>query len=214
MGARQKVLLVVLVLSAVGPALAQDKRAAREKEALRKAQQQLQQVSQEKNSLLEKLTQSETAKDAASKELSIAQVRTRSQANKVKQLELQLEAASAENRQLLGLKNELEQRVVATSSSLAKAESELAQSQQQGRILVTTLAQRNREANACELKNNEIHALGRNLIEQCRDRSATDTLLRLEPFSGLGRVGLESMLEEQRDKLDAQKVTASDPVSP
>ncbi len=210
----QRTLLVVVVLCAAGSVWAQDKRAAREKEALRKAQQQLQQVSQEKNGLQEKLTQSEAAKEAADKELSAAQGRTRSQAAKVRQLEAQLDAASAENRQLQGSKSELEQSLKAASARVVAVEAELAQSQQQRRVLGTTLVERNREANACERKNGEIYALGRNLIDQCRDRSASDTVLRLEPFSGLGRVGLENMLEEQRDKLDAQRVVSGDSNAP
>jgi len=214
MRAWQRTLLVVVALSVVGPVGAEDKRAAREKEALRKAQQQLLQVSQEKNSLQEKLTLSETAKEAATKELSAVQGRTRSQAAKVKQLEVQLEAASAESRQLQGAKNELEQRLAVASARLVTAESELAQSQQQRRVLGATLVERNREANACERKNNEIYALGRSLIEQCRDRSATDSVLRLEPLSGMGRVGLENMLEDQRDKLDAQRLLPGEPTPP
>jgi hypothetical protein len=33
-------------------------------------------------------------------------------------------------------------------------------------------------------------------------------VLRLEPFTGIKRVGTENVLEEYRDKLDAQKVQA------
>jgi hypothetical protein len=58
----------------------------------------------------------------------------------------------------------------------------------------------------CEDKNLKLYQYGRNLIDQCRDHSASDAVLRLEPFTGIQRVAIENLLEEYRDKLDAQKV--------
>ena len=37
-------------------------------------------------------------------------------------------------------------------------------------------------------------------------QNAYDMALRLEPFTGINRVAIENLLEEYRDKLDAQKI--------
>jgi hypothetical protein len=55
---------------------------------------------------------------------------------------------------------------------------------------------------------------GRDLVESCRDRSAFDSVLRLEPFTGLRRVELENTLEEYRDKLDAQRIPVTERLAP
>jgi hypothetical protein len=55
----------------------------------------------------------------------------------------------------------------------------------------------------------KLYATGRELIDQCRDRSASDAVLRLEPFSGMGRVDLENRLEAVRDQLDSNKTPAT-----
>jgi len=38
------------------------------------------------------------------------------------------------------------------------------------------------------------------------DRNATNTVLRLEPFTGIRQVAIENLLPQYRDKLDALKL--------
>jgi hypothetical protein len=62
----------------------------------------------------------------------------------------------------------------------------------------------------CEDRNAKLYAVWRSVIDECRDRSVKDTLLRLEPFTGIARVEIENRLEAQRDQLDAQKLSQTE----
>jgi len=104
---------------------------------------------------------------------------------------------------------QLAQQARAASERQAQLERELAQARAQGRTLDTQLAAQREATGACETRNAGLYDVGRALIDQCRDRSATDTLLRLEPFTGLRRVAIENMLVAQRDRLDEHRTPAA-----
>ena len=103
----------------------------------------------------------------------------------------------------------LAQQARAASERQAQLERELAQARGQGRTLDTQLSAQSEATGACETRNAGLYDVGRALIDQCRDRNATDTLLRLEPFTGLRRVAIENMLEAQRDRLDEYRTPAA-----
>lgn len=192
-------------------AWSEDKGASREREALRRAQQQVQQIRQEKTTLEEKIAGFEQEKTTLAQErdklVGAVQARARSEGAK---LQLALDAMTQEKQTLLAQKVELEQRLADLTTKQSGTERELAKTQGQQKQVETTLLARDQQVASCEDKNAKLYQHGRDLIAQCRDRSATDAVLRLEPFTGIGRVAIENLLEEYRDKVDAQKITSAE----
>jgi chromosome segregation ATPase len=195
---------------------AQDK-ASREREALKRAQQQVQQMRQEKASIEEKLSGFEQEKEKIAGQLSGAQARARAAASKNQQLQTELDAAMRDKQTLEAQKADLEKQLAELSAKHtqltakhAATEGELAQTSSLKLQTESSLRGRTQQLAVCEDKNIKLYSHGRDLIKQCTDRSATDMVLRLEPFTGLKRVELENVLEEYRDKLDAQKIISAD----
>lgn len=213
-------LLVPLVLAGAlsgGNAWSEDKRVSREREALRNAQQQVQQLRQEKATLEEKLATFEQEKARLAQEkkklagqINGAQARAESESTQRQQLQLMLDAMTQEKDTLQAQKAELDQRLAELTTKQTHIENELAQIQAQKKQMESTLLTRDQQVTLCESKNLKLYQHGRDLVEQCRDRSATDAMLRLEPFTGIKRVEIENLLEEYRDKLDAQKLVPPD----
>lgn len=189
-----------------------DKTAAREREALRRVQQQVQQLRQEKTVLDGKFAVIEKEKndlalekDKLSSQVGGALARAKAEGTKGLQLQAALDAANQEKQALQTQKTGLEEQLAALTTKQAKTESELTQAHAQIKQLDTNLQARTQQVASCEGKNDKLYQHGRDLIAQCQDKSATDVLLRLEPLTGIQRVGIENLLEEYRDKLDAQK---------
>lgn len=217
-------LLILLVLASAfstSNAWSEDKRASREREALRRAQQQVQQIRQEKTALEEKLAGFEQEKAALAQQkeklagqIDGAQARAKSESAKRQQLQLALDAMTQEKQTLQTQKAELDQRLAELTTRQTSTDRELAQTQAQKKQAESTLLTRDRQVASCEDKNSKLYQYGRDLIAQCRDHSAADAVLRLEPFTGIKRVEIENLLEEYRDKLDAQKLPPSATLPP
>lgn len=203
-----------------GSAWSEDKRASREREALQRARQQIQQLSQEKAALEAKLGgfEQEKAALAAEKEKLASQIRdaearASGEGRKRTQLQGTLDAVSKEKQSLLEQKNGLEKRLAEMTARQSETARELAAMKTQKQQADAIAESRSRQVASCEDKNMKLYQHGRDLIEQCRDRSKTDAVLRLEPFTGIKRVEIENLLESYRDKLDAQKLSPSDNTS-
>ncbi len=202
-----------------GDVWSQDKAVSREREALRRAQQQVQQVRQEKSVLEEKLLllDKEKGELAAQKQKLSGQVagaaaRARVAEAKGQQLQTQLDGVVRERVALGQDKSALEaqavllgQRLAVLETRIGAVERDLLQTTAQKKQVEAAFAGSQQAVAGCEDRNSRLYRVGRDLISQCRDRSATETVLRLEPFTGLKQVEIENMLEGYRDKLDAQK---------
>jgi chromosome segregation ATPase len=189
-----------------GTARAEEKKPNREREAMHKLQLQLQQANQAHAELQEKLTLSETELKNLRQDFGKTQSRAASETSKSKLLQGELATSAQELQNLRAQKADLEQRLAVTSARLADTEKAMLQLQGQRKLLEASLQATNRQVNACLQSNQDLYAAGRGVIEECRDKSKTATLLRLEPFSGTGHVFMENRLEESRDKLDAGRI--------
>lgn len=210
-------LLMLFVLASTfltSNAWSQDKPASREREALRRAQQQAQQIRQEKTALEEKLAGFEQEKATLTDQIAGAQTRAKSESAKHQKLQLALDAMTQEKQTLEVQKAELSQRLAELTAKHASTERELVQTQAQAQLqkkqAESALFSRDQQVASCEENNIRLYQYGRDLIGQCRDQSATDVVLRLEPFTGIKRVAIENLLEDYRDKLDAQKLISAD----
>jgi chromosome segregation ATPase len=68
------------------------------------------------------------------------------------------------------------------------------------------LGRQNKEILACEAKNAQLYALNVEILERYRTKSVADVLAREEPFTGLRNVEVFNVVQEYRDKLDGQRV--------
>jgi chromosome segregation ATPase len=204
------VVVPLLIAQIFGAALAQDAKPNREREALRKTQQQLAQTSKERTALQEKLTAAEKDLEALRKNVGQLQSRSSSEGAKNKALQAELAAALSESQTLRAQKSDLEQRLISANTRIASTEKDLLQVQSQRKLLTDNLQARNQQVTACLQSNKDMYMAGRGLIEQCRDESASARLLRLEPVTGTAKVFLENQLEAYRDKLDAAKILPAD----
>ena len=209
--------LLCLASTLLGNSAWGQEKASREREALKRVQQQAQQIRQEKASLEKKLGGLEQEKEKLAGQLSGAQARAKSAASKNQQLQAELDSASKAKQALEIQMTDLErQRAELTTKNIelvarqTATDRELAQTRSLRVQAEFSLQSRGQQLASCEDKNMKLYTHGRDLIKQCTDRSATDTLLRLERFTGIKNVQMENLLEEYRDKLDAQKVTTSD----
>ncbi len=208
-------LMLVGIVLLDNSAWASDKRNS-EHTALRRVQQQMQQVEQEKAALQQQVSgfeQEKSAlsgeKDALAKKVQSAESRTAAEGRKRRSLEKELEAARKENQALQEQKAEVEKRLSELTAQQVDGARQLTVVQGEKKQTEANLVMREKQIASCEDKNLKLYQYGRDLIKQCRDHSATDVILRLEPVTGIKRVEIENVLEEYRDKLDAQKLISA-----
>lgn len=203
-------LVILLVVGALisGPVWAADKKNNRERELLRRVQQMQRQVStleQEKAGLSQEL-------EAAGKELQSAKNTSARLGRELKAERLKREGLEKE----LGLaRQELasaKEKLVQTETSLAETAGTLKETRQTlaatdaaKKNLETVKAHNEREIALCEDKNGKLYRYGRELMVRYEKKSCADAMAQKEPFAGLRQVEIENLLEEYRDKLDAER---------
>jgi chromosome segregation ATPase len=202
--------LPLVMVQIFGAAQAEDAKPNREREALRKTQQQLAQTNKERTALQEKMTAAEKDLEDLRKNVGQLQSRSNSEGTKNKALQAELAAAVSESQTLRAQKSDLEQRLASANTRIASSEKDLLQAQSQRKLLTENLQAKNQQVTACLQNNKDLYTAGRGLIEQCRDESTSARLLRLEPLTGTSKVFLENQLEAYRDKLDAAKILPAD----
>jgi chromosome segregation ATPase len=203
--------LLLLACSAMcQPAVAEEKPGAREREALRRSQVQLQNVQKEQATLQEKLRVADEEREAQQLRLKDLELRERSASGKSRKLQGTLDQAQTDNRTLQTAKAELEQKLARALERAALAERELAQTGAQLKTAQGVLAGRNQQVSACEKRNVELYGLGRKLVAQCADTSPVHVGNFAQQLSGSKRVDFENQLEDYRDQLDGQRLLATD----
>ena len=60
----------------------------------------------------------------------------------------------------------------------------------------------------CEQKNAKLYQLSVDLMEKYKSKTALDAMRQSEPFTQLERVRVDNLLQEYRDKAEAEKITA------
>jgi chromosome segregation ATPase len=202
-------LTLAILLCLAGASLhaeASDKKDSREREALRRVQQQLVQaqgqvaaLEQEKAKLTEDLGKAQAASKTAEgqsvilqREVKAGKQQQSSQANELALVKAELNTTA----QLLA---DTRKRLDETTRALKQADSDKSN-------LEAVKTRNEREISACESKNMALYGLGRNLMERFENKSCGEILVQGDPFTGIKKVETENLLEEYRDKLDDQKI--------
>jgi septal ring factor EnvC (AmiA/AmiB activator) len=185
---------------------ASDKRASREREALRRVQQQLSQVQGDMATL-------EQEKATLTADLDKAAASSKAVEGKAARLQREL---GASKQQIASLTRELTlakealattaQHLSETKTALTETSRTLQQTEAEKRNLEAIKARNALDIAACERKNGALYELGRSLMDRFEHKTCGETLAEKEPFTGLKKVETENLLEEYRDKLDDQKL--------
>lgn len=192
-----------------------DKKASREREMLRKMQASQQQLSDEK-AQLEK-DKADLGKKVATLSGQSGSLRAALGRAETKAAELQKDLDSSRRESAaLGEKlqesqkkfDELGQQHKETLQTLATRDKEYAEVRSnleaRGRALETS---ENRNA-ACEEKNLKLYQLDVEMAERYRNKGFLDAVGQAEPFTQLKNVEIENILQDYRDKLDAERIGA------
>jgi chromosome segregation ATPase len=192
---------------------ASDKKASKDKEALRRVQMQLQQVQGQIATLEQEKATLGGERDLARKEAKVAQGKLgklnkslSEEKTRGEQLAKDLEGVKQElgtNQTRLG---ETEAKLAETAKTLFQTQQTLARTESDKRQLEGVKVRQEKEIASCESKNLKLYQTGRDLMTRFEQKSCGEILAQKEPFTGLKRVEVENLLEEYRDKLDDQKL--------
>lgn len=208
------VLSLLLVTMAVAPAWAAND--SREKQMLRRLQQQVQQIDQTRAQAEQEKATALADKETAERELE----KTRSDtASTRRQLAGERAARSRMERELQALQTERDalkarlddtEKQLADSAALQRATAQsLAQAESEKKQTATRLTGKEQDLNVCQSHNGRLYGIGREMMQKYRDKSCQDALAQAEPFTGLKKVEVENLLEAWRDRLDREKLSAT-----
>lgn len=207
-------LLAALILSA-GSADAEsgDKKANRERSALRKMQLMQKQLADEKAQLQNEKTQLEKDKtDLTQKVVNLTADTTKikqsvAAADKKKNaLAQEVEAMSKQNAELEEKLKDARKKLEELNLNHKETTQTLSEREIQKKTLESTLAQQAGEINSCESKNLKLYELNTQILAKYKDKNFLDGLLQAEPITQIKSVEIENILQEYRDKLDSQKI--------
>jgi hypothetical protein len=203
-------LLLAMIALATSPSWAAND--SREKQMLRRMQQQVQQIEQARALAEQDKAAALADKETAERELEKFDATKRQLAGERaarRRMEAELEAVQTENDALKTRLADTEKQLAdsvalqrATAQTLAQTES--AKKQTEG-----GLSGKVRDLQSCQTHNGSLYTLGREMMQKYRDKSCQDALAQAEPFTGLKKVEVENLLEIWRDRLDREKLGAS-----
>ena len=204
-GAPALALALALGLSvAMGQAGAADDKKGGEQ--LRRLQQRLHAVEQEKSQLVQgkseldgqlkdgadKLVQARRSADAAGRQRAV--------------LEKELKATVGDKDALAGKLAEAEKALAETAQRLGETTALLRAAEAAKRQLETNLATRTLALSECVAKNASLHGLGVTLLRQYEEKTCFGNGMQRELLTQIKRVGVENMVDEYRDKLDLEQI--------
>lgn len=195
-----KRLLLLACLALLPPAQAADdgKAGKRLQAMLRKAEQEKSLLAREKAALETQLREMQAKLDAAGGKITA------------------LGASAASRQRALDGCTEEKALAVKNGEQLTAQLAETRQAAADEKLRLEAIAAKQQESIAsCRQANLKLHQHGGELLDAYQSKSCADALRQAEPFTRLKRVEIENLVEDYRDKLDAQKLFArpEDPIS-
>lgn len=187
-------------------AMAASNKDSKERQALRRAQTQLNEVQQQKSLLeQEKTGLAEQMEELKKKSDGLESGAARANARRAA-LDREVEGLSKD-------KVELSAKLQATMQEMTKKQAEAMQTLQHKereiKRLEAELARQTSQGEMCEVKNGQLYQINAELMDKYQSKGVFGALLQAEPFTQLKSVEMENLLQEYRDKLDAEKLSAS-----
>jgi chromosome segregation ATPase len=204
--------ILIFVVSALAAAPAWAASDSREKQLLRRMQQQVQQVDRARAQAEQEKATALADKENAERELEKLRLSNRQLAGERaarRRLERERQAVQVEMETLKTKLADTEKQLAdsvalqrATAQTLAQTES--ARKRTEGELKGTSQA-----LQVCQAHNGKLYGMGREMMQKYRDKSCQDALAQAEPFTGLKKVEVENLLERWRDRLDREKLGTS-----
>jgi archaellum component FlaC len=209
------ILLAGLVLMAP-VAQAEDKQAARSQDQLRRLRQQVQQLQQAQQAQQQSEQKIALEKAATDEQLKRRSSELGATGKKLRDAERQLADLDTRVKTVEQERDALTAKLADTSKKLADLDllqrdtaSKLGTRDGEARGLQSSLTAELAERKRCEANNIALYQYGRELMSLYENKGVVTAIRQREPLFGMGQVKIENMLEEYRDKLDAQKRQAS-----
>jgi chromosome segregation ATPase len=210
-----------VLLGAADAAAQAAKAENRDRETIRRLQQQLQKAQQdttvvrgEKEALEKKLAEQKGELDKQAEALPKAQAEAGRERREKAALQAELDKLKA---QLADREKSLAEAKALGDELAGKERTAVATIGERDRSVKTyqtDLARQNKEIVACEAKNAKLYELNVELVERYRTKSVQDALLQKDPFTGIKDVEVFNIVQEYRDKLDAQRVETPAAIAP
>lgn len=194
--------LLGLVAAAAATA-ADDPKAAREHEMLRRTQEALRQSQSEAGELAQSKTQAEAKLKSTNDELEALRNASKSTQGSLRsQLQTSTAAQAELTRQLEDARRQLAALTAKdreTSAALKARESELATSQADLKTIGTANA-------SCEAKNLKLYEYSQDMATRYKNKGVWASMSQKEPVFGLGDIQTQTLLQEYHEKLAAQRI--------
>lgn len=189
------------------PATAQDnKKASREREALRRAQQQVTSANQALAEAQAKLKTVEDQQQLVEADARKARARAQAVAAQNKQLETELAALKQERVQLQTQYQQASARGTQLDVQLKGLQTELEQARRVAQQQSVHIGGQRQQLAACESRNTGLYNAGRTLLDECRSFvTEAPPVLNLQGLGGNRQVARENALETHRDKLEQHR---------
>jgi chromosome segregation ATPase len=202
-------LLLLLTLAVPGAPLADE---ARLQEALKRLQAANQRLAADKAQLERERARLEQERGEAVKARDALEGKLKSSRGVAAKSGAELEKSQAANQALESRLTQAAVREEALKTKLAETETTLAQSRRDAEALSKRIANQSAtigiwqaKAGDCEARNGELARLGNELAERYRAKTCEDIGAENEPFTGIRRARMESLLDEYREKMRAQR---------
>lgn len=108
----------------------------------------------------------------------------------------QLAELSARNQETEKKLKEMEQQFVTTSKNLQQTQ--LEKEQEKKKL--------DGDIHVCEQKNSELYLLSAKLMDKYQEKGVMEAIRQVEPFTQLEKVKIENLMQEYRDKTDANRI--------
>jgi chromosome segregation ATPase len=179
-----------------------NKDAKKERQALRRLQQQLNEIQQQKSAVDQANTVLEESLKKIHDETDSHKRSASSAAAKVHQLKKDIEAANSEKTELRSRLDEAGKQNEALSVQGRQLEQDL-------KDKIIALGKQGELKKLCETNNGELYRIGRELVDWYADKGPLNAILEAEPFTRMKSVEMENLLENYREKLEAQHLDRS-----
>ncbi|MCV2354903.1 hypothetical protein LNV09_12125 [Paucibacter sp. B2R-40] len=197
-------------LCAALPAQAQDAKASKEREALRRTQTALKSAQEQQSSLSAEKAKLEQEKLLAEQDAGKARAQVSGQAAKLKALEQLTQKLQADLQAAEAAKSALEAsagtREKELQQQLQAARRESGERQQAVQVTARLLERSTLALQDAEAKNRKLFAVGEEAIKRYLSRTPSEITGINDPLFGWNDIRLENVAEELRGQMDAQRV--------
>lgn len=198
--------ILFLAGSLLPEAMAASNKDSKERQALRRVQTQLNEVQQQKSLLeQEKTGLAEQMEELKKKSADLESGAAKANARRVA-LDREVEGLGKDKVELSAKLQETSRGLQEMTKKQAEAMQTLQHKEREIKRLEAELVRQTRQGEMCEVKNGQLYQINAELMDKYQSKGVFGALLQAEPFTQLKSVEMENLLQEYRDKMDAQRV--------